>query len=344
MNSVHSVCAEAPPKYETLDKILAETMPATSADNHSDCMKPSNEPCLDLEQHSQNMTVRDWIRRRKSSVTAACSGSCSRLSRASLLSKTSRSTIKAYCDAWLDRLLPGNRHRALSDAFPVSPGSPLAIASRPLGIGEREISVSPKHDWTTEWGWVLRIRAYTDPEKAGSSPWSVDVSIFFRNLPLLLSTGGISWDRARVDQSKFRHCINISLDRERPWVQSSTYKPKNRGMRWRAEAVHRSRHLPQGRSSLVSLLSAETVYQLATIPLCFQPSETNSGSRAEIYQRTAAGRATRVMAYHRQVGYGNDITGQPLDVWHDGLPERFGQFIRPLMPFDPYCAEEGGNK
>jgi hypothetical protein len=50
------------------------------------------------------------------------------------------------------------------------------------------------------------------------------------------------------------------------------------------------------------------------------------------------------MAYYRQVGYGNDIMGQPLDVWHDDLPERFGQFIRPLTPFDPYCAEEGRNK
>ncbi|KAJ4185811.1 hypothetical protein NW755_008263 [Fusarium falciforme] len=193
------------------------------------------------------------------------------------------------------------------------------------GIGECEISVDPEYDWTAEWGWVLRMRAYTDPANASCSHWSVDVSIFFRDLPFLLGTGGISWDRAHVHQSDFRHCMNTDPDRARPWVQSSTYKPKIPSVRWRAEAIHRSRHLPLGRNSLVSLLSAETVYQ------------------AEMYQRTVAGRSTRVMVYYREVGYGNDITGQPLDV-HDGLLERFGQFIRPLMPFDPYCAEEGGNK
>ncbi|RTE81980.1 hypothetical protein BHE90_003554 [Fusarium euwallaceae] len=196
----------------------------------------------------------------------------------------------------------------------------------PLEIGAREISVGPEHNWTAEWGWVLRLRAYTHPEHTSRSLWSVDVSIFIRDLYLLLSTGGISWDRAHVDQSDFRHCINTSPDRTRPWVQSSTYTPQLPSTRWRAEAVHRSRHLYLGWNSLVDLLSAETIYQ------------------AEIYQRTATGRATRVMVYYRQVGYGNDITGQPMDVWHDGLPERFGQFIRPLMPFDPYFEGEGGNK
>ncbi|KAH7265856.1 hypothetical protein B0J15DRAFT_510777 [Fusarium solani] len=300
MNSSHSAGAEAPPKYRMLEK-----MPATSAYNYSNCMELSNESDLSFEQRSQNKVLRNWIRRRKSSVAAALPlWSCSELSRTSLLSRTSTSTVKAYCNAWLDRLRPGRRFRQHLDAFTVSLGPQLTMGSRPLEIEEREISVGPEHDWTTEWGWVLRLRAYTDPGHASCSHWSVDVSIFFRDLPLLLSTGGISWDR----------------------VQSSPYTHRIPSIRWRAEAVHRSRHLPLSRNSLVSLLSAETVYQ------------------AEIQQRIAVGRATRVMAYYRQVGYGNDITGQPLDVWHDGLPERFGQFIRPLMPFDPYCAEEGRNK
>ncbi|KAI8725660.1 hypothetical protein NCS52_00137600 [Fusarium sp. LHS14.1] len=198
------------------------------------------------------------------------------------------------------------------------------MGGRLLEIGEREISVGPEHDWTTEWKWVLRIRAYTHPDQVSCSQWSVDVCIFFWDLPLLLSTGGIPWDRAHVDQSDFRHCMSTTSDGARPWVQYSTYTHKVPSTRWQAEAVHRSRHLPLARNSLVSLLSAETVYQ------------------AEIDQRTATGRAARVMAYHRQVGYRNDILDQPLDVWHDGLPERFGQFIRPLMPFDPYYAEECG--
>ena len=45
--------------------------------------------------------------------------------------------------------------------------------------------------------------------------------------------------------------------------------------------------------------------------------------------------------YHRNVAYGNDIRGQNVDIWHDGLPERFAQFIRPIMPYDPFLAEGG---
>lgn len=256
MNSFHSAGAEAPPEYETLEK-----MPATSAYNHSDCMEPSNESCLSLEQRSRNMSLRNWIRRRKSSVAAACLWSCSELSRASLLSRTSRSTTRVYCNTWLDRIRQGNRSKAHYDAFTISLGPRLVMSDRLLGIGECEISVDPEYDWTTEWGWVLRMRAYTDPENASCSHWSVDVSIFFRDLPLLLSTGGISWDRAHVHQSDFRHCMNTDPDRAQPWAQSSTYKPKIPSVRWRAEAIHRSRHLPLGRNSLASLLSAEAVYQ-----------------------------------------------------------------------------------
>lgn len=260
MDSFHLPDPEAPPQYETL-KTPAVKMPATSADNHSHCVKPSNESCLDLDQRSQNMTMRDWIRRRKGFIAAACLRSCCELSRASLLSRTSRSTMRAYCNAWLDRLGPGRLHRGFSDAFAVSLGPRLPIAGRPLEIGERAISVGPEHDWTIEWGWVLRLRAYTHPENPSCSHWSVDIGIFFRDLPRLLSTGGISWDRAHVDQSDFRHCINTGPDGARPWAQSSTYTPKVPSLSWRAEAVHRSRHLPQGRNSLVSLLSSETVYQ-----------------------------------------------------------------------------------
>jgi hypothetical protein len=257
MNPSHSAGAEAPPKYRMLEK-----MPATSAYNYSNCMELSNESDLSFEQRSQNKVLRNWIRRRKSSVAAALPlWSCSELSRTSLLSRTSTSTVKAYCNAWLDRLRPGRRFRQHLDAFTVSLGPQLTMGGRPLEIEEREISVGPEHDWTTEWGWVLRLRAYTDPGHASCSHWSVDVSIFFRDLPLLLSTGGISWDRVHVHQSDFRHCMNTDLDRSRPWVQSSTYTHSIPSIRWRAEAVHRSRHLPLSRNSLVSLLSAETVYQ-----------------------------------------------------------------------------------
>jgi hypothetical protein len=44
------------------------------------------------------------------------------------------------------------------------------------------------------------------------------------------------------------------------------------------------------------------------------------------------------MTYDLNTVYGNDISGQRVDVWHDGLVEKFAQFIRPLIPFDPHPA------
>lgn len=256
MNSFHSAGAEAPPKYDTL-----ENRRATPACNHSDCPEPSNESYLSPEQRSHSMILGSCMQGRDSTIAVPCLWSCSKRSRASLPSRTWRSTIRAYCKAWLDRIRQGCRFRDNNDAFTVSLGPRLAMDGRLLEIGKREISVGPEHDWTTEWEWVLKIRAYTQPEKASCSNWSVDICIFFRDLPLLLSTGGISWDSAHVHQSDFRYCKNTDPDRARPWVQYSTYTPKVSSTRWRAEAVHRSRHLPLDLKGLVSLLSAETVYQ-----------------------------------------------------------------------------------
>lgn len=44
------------------------------------------------------------------------------------------------------------------------------------------------------------------------------------------------------------------------------------------------------------------------------------------------------MMYDLDTVYGNDISGQRVDVWHDGLAEEFAHFIRPLVPYDPYSA------
>ncbi|KAF5004828.1 hypothetical protein FDECE_8672 [Fusarium decemcellulare] len=322
MSYSHSTSDEAPPKYEELD-----SRPTAPPSSYLGYVQPPNEFYLSPEQRCDNLAWRDWIRNEGGTVAAApCSLSCSELSGAVLISRVSKSTTQPRYRRWLARLRQGRRSHngeRSREHVDASPGPQLAMGGRPLQIGEHEMSFNPEQDWTAKWGWVLRLRAYTHPEDVPCSHWCLNVDIFFQDLPLLLSTGGLKWSSAYVEQSGFRHHNDTVSDRAWPWVQFSTYKPNILGTRWRAEAVHRSRHRPLRRSDLMRLLCAETVYQ------------------AEIDQRTAAGRAKRVMIYYPQVGYGNDITGQRLDAWHDGLPERFGQFIRPLMPFDPYYAEEG---
>lgn len=44
------------------------------------------------------------------------------------------------------------------------------------------------------------------------------------------------------------------------------------------------------------------------------------------------------MGFYHQALYGNDIMGQDIEGWHDGLSERFAQFIRPLMPHDAFIG------
>lgn len=44
------------------------------------------------------------------------------------------------------------------------------------------------------------------------------------------------------------------------------------------------------------------------------------------------------MIYDLGTVYGNDLSRQRVDVWNDGLAEKFAHFIRPLMPYDPYPA------
>lgn len=44
------------------------------------------------------------------------------------------------------------------------------------------------------------------------------------------------------------------------------------------------------------------------------------------------------MMYDLYTAYANDISGERVEVWHDGLAERFAQFIRPLVPGDPHPA------
>lgn len=45
-----------------------------------------------------------------------------------------------------------------------------------------------------------------------------------------------------------------------------------------------------------------------------------------------------VMIYDLYTVYANDISGERVEVWHDGLAERFAQFIRPLVPCDAHLA------
>lgn len=53
---------------------------------------------------------------------------------------------------------------------------------------------------------------------------------------------------------------------------------------------------------------------------------------ASMEQCTAPGRFKMVMWYQDLVGYGNDITGQPVEVWNSGHAAKYEEFLSRLLP------------
>ena len=54
--------------------------------------------------------------------------------------------------------------------------------------------------------------------------------------------------------------------------------------------------------------------------------------RAEIDQRTSAGRFRKVMWYCHELGYGNDILGHPVESWKTSHEAELMAFISRLVP------------
>lgn len=43
-------------------------------------------------------------------------------------------------------------------------------------------------------------------------------------------------------------------------------------------------------------------------------------------------RYKKVMRYHADVRYGNDLLERPVDAWDESTMESYAEFVRPLMP------------
>ena len=55
--------------------------------------------------------------------------------------------------------------------------------------------------------------------------------------------------------------------------------------------------------------------------------------RAEIDQRTGAGKHKKLVWYYTKREYGNDILGQPVESWEERHVAEFEAFISRIMPY-----------
>ncbi|SPO04073.1 uncharacterized protein DNG_06756 [Cephalotrichum gorgonifer] len=64
----------------------------------------------------------------------------------------------------------------------------------------------------------------------------------------------------------------------------------------------------------------------------FDPGKTDY---AEMDCRTGAGRFKKVMWYHRTLGYGNDVLGQPVEAWSGREKALYTEFVSSFLPQMP---------
>ncbi|WAO93151.1 Hypothetical protein NCS54_01068500 [Fusarium falciforme] len=199
----------------------------------------------------------------------------------------------------------------------------FAVNGTPIQPGEVEYTIlsptdttgSGEYDWTEKWGWKVKLRAYTYAKHVGCSRWTITCRMFLDDLPSLLQAGGISWKDDMVDIDDDRFDEDSFPNRRWNWVRSYLCWPSSAsGRKWKASVDERHREQSSLERDFRYRLSTGTVY------------------RAQISQRTGPRKYKTVMIYDLDTVYANDISGERVEVWHDGLAERFAQFIRPLVP------------
>lgn len=115
-----------------------------------------------------------------------------------------------------------------------------ARGGTPLQCGDIELHVHPDNDWTKDWGWALRFRAYSKPESVGRSHWVTSGCILFENLPKLAYYPVMSWDDEHC-----RACPPARYQKDlypyRRWNYSRALV-FGQGRKWRGELLfqHRS--------------------------------------------------------------------------------------------------------
>ncbi|KAI8715778.1 hypothetical protein NCS52_01086100 [Fusarium sp. LHS14.1] len=201
----------------------------------------------------------------------------------------------------------------------------FAVNGTPIQPGEIEYTMdttkSDDHDWTKRWGWKVRVRAYTYAKHAACSRWTITCRLFLDDLPSLLQAGGISWKDVTVDVDDDRFKKDSFPNRHWNWVRSYSCWPSSvSGQKWKADVDERHREQSSLKGDFRYRLSTETI------------------RKAQISQRTGPGKYKTDMIYDLYTAYANDISGERVEVWHDGLVEKFAQFIRPLVPSDPHPA------
>ncbi|KAH7247976.1 hypothetical protein MRS44_010555 [Fusarium solani] len=305
---------------------------ATSRANqhYQTCTRPGNEEALkkDIADRVGTFAVRGWIASNGGTTVAVgpwwMDGGNDTTWEVS--EPTQDRTTKQTQGQSTDERLLGILRRALRLRARRQEEDILAVNGTPLHPGEIEYTILPpigtnksgSHDWTENWGWKVKLTACTYVQHVECSRWTMTCSLYCNNLPSLLQAGRISWKDAIVHHRKG----HFDKDSHRwKWERSSRCWPvASSGQKWKVKVRTRHREKSSLERDFRCDLSVETV------------------NRAKIYQRTSGERYKIVMVYDLNTVYGNDISGQRVDVWHDGLVGKFAQFIRPLMPFDPHPA------
>jgi hypothetical protein len=191
------------------------------------------------------------------------------------------------------------------------------------------------------------------------------VKLFFKDLPLQLKEGGVSWSGLLVaaqrwslrfvgdelvpgDQTAWQSCYSFnSASNKEPGLSSGRVVDEDVELDWAADVEFRHEDRAWFEDGdFRQLLKPETVDMYVSFsPPVFalrESSPLSSGSsplditnrkrRAELDQRTSQGRCKKVVAYRKGLAYGNDLMGQKIESWRPELLENFTMFIETLLP------------
>ncbi|KAF5007776.1 hypothetical protein FDECE_5900 [Fusarium decemcellulare] len=187
---------------------------------------------------------------------------------------------------------------------------------------EVEQLVHSSQDWTGNWGWAITLRVCNISNSMPGDSWDMDVRILVKDLLHLLQGQGIRWDESQRNR-QLERILPIRMARNereinyRRWHAFSSTGNANAldACDWVAEVcITNQDEQWHKRHYFRDLLSVQYV------------------SWAEIDQRTAPGRCKKMVAYRREITYGNDLSVQKLEAWHPNLLSRFSDFIKPLLP------------
>ncbi|KAJ4310112.1 hypothetical protein N0V84_011135 [Fusarium piperis] len=143
----------------------------------------------------------------------------------------------------------------------------FAVNGTPIQPDEIEYTLTAESghdDWTKEWGWKVRLRAYTYAKHIGCSRWTITYRLYLDDLPSLLRAGGISWEDAVVNngEDRFEEDPYPYPNRRWNWARSSLCLPASQsGQKWKAKVNERHREQSSLERDFRCRLSTETVYK-----------------------------------------------------------------------------------